>query len=174
MKNRANMFKLDGIVEVDETYVGGVTRGVRGRGTKKTPVVALVQRDGEIRVQVVSDVSSLTLGKVLDDNIDDSATIMTDEFPTYKVITDNFQAHHTVNHRRKEYARGIAHVNGAESFFGLLKRGLHGSFHNVSKRHLPRYLDEFAFRHNHRFTDDAERTEMALKQTEGVRLPYAQ
>lgn len=80
--------------------------------------------------------------------------------------------HHTVNHGQGEYERDGAHVNTAESYFALLKRGVYGSFHHVSKKHLHRYCDEFSFRWNYRKATDGERTLAALRGAEGKRLAY--
>jgi transposase-like protein len=172
---------LKGTVEVDETYVGGKPRPVpgqprnakRGRGTKKTPVVALVERDGRVRARKVERVDGATLKGAIRENVDRKARIMTDELSIYRGIGAEFEGgHETVNHGASEYARGDAHVNSAESFFALLKRGVIGSFHHVSKQHLNRYCDEFSFRWDHRKISDSERTAIAIKQAEGKRLSY--
>jgi hypothetical protein len=98
---------------------------------------------------------------------------MTDEWTSYRGIGAEFDGgHEVVAHSSGEYVRGDAYTNTAESFFALLKRGVVGSFHHVSKQHLDRYLDEFSFRWDHRGTTDAERTEVAIKQTSGRRLTY--
>jgi transposase-like protein len=188
--------RLDGTVEVDETYVGGKPRNPslqeirgmtfaerkpyfaaraerRGRGTKKVPVVALVERGGRIRARVVTDVTAQSLGEAIRDNVRPSAAIHTDELSSYRGIGRHFAGgHHTVRHSVREYARNGVHVNTAESFFALLKRGLVGTFHAVSKRHLHRYLNEFAFRWNHRATDDGARTVAAIRGAVGKRLMY--
>jgi len=163
---------LGGTVEVDETYVGG--RGkIPGRGTTKTPVVALVERGGKIRSHAVADVTGNTLKDAIRDVVHSSARIVTDEWAAYRGIGKEFDGgHETVNHGRKEYARGDVYTNTAESYFALLKRGLHGAFHWVSKRHLGRYCDEFAFRWNHRHATDGERTEAAIRGADGKRLTY--
>jgi len=101
-----------------------------------------------------------------------SATIMTDEWPSYRGLRREFRGHETVEHHRKEYVRGNASTNTAESFFALLKRGIHGTFHHVSKKHLHRYCDEFAFRWSNRKVTDGERTEAAIRGAEGKRLSY--
>src|SRR3990167_3877200 len=144
---------LTGIVEVDETYVGGKPRrgdGLqhkRGRGTRKTPVIALVSRDGDVRTRIVASVSSKTLKSAISENVSREARIVTDELPAYRRAAKGFDGGHmTVNHGAGEYARGDVHTNTAESFFALLKRGVYGSFHHVSKEHLARYCNEFAFR----------------------------
>jgi transposase-like protein len=170
---------LKGTVEVDETYVGGKPRpgsdekAKRGRGTKKTPVMALVERDGRVRARKIDRVDGATLKGAIRENVDRSARIMTDEWAAYHGIGTEFRGgHEVVTHSAGEYARGDAHVNSAESYFALLKRGVMGSFHHISKQHLDRYCDEFSFRWDHRFTTDAERTEVAIRQTQGRRLTY--
>lgn len=100
------------------------------------------------------------------------ASKLTDELQAYKAPGRRFRNHATVNHSRGEYSRGIIHVNTAESFFALLKRGVHGTFHHVGRPHLQRYCDEFAFRWNHRKRTDAQRTEAALRLAPGARLTY--
>ncbi len=165
---------LTGIIEVDETYVGGKQHNAqRGRSTqKKTPVMALIQRDGQARTRVINSVSSRSLRKVIREHVDIEAVIMTDDFLSYRHLDDEFADHHAVVHSKKEYARGPVHVNNCESFFALLKRGIMGSFHHVSREHLHRYADEFAFRWNYRKVTDAERTDAALRLAEGKRLRY--
>ena len=166
---------LKGTVEVDETYIGGKSRlGKRGRGSeRKTPVVALVERGGKMRTKVVERVSAKALKGAIRENVKKSAAIMTDEFSSYRGLGREFKGgHKTVNHGDKEYVRGDVHVNTAESFFALFKRGVHGTFHHVSKWHLHRYADEFAFRWDHRKATDGERTVAAIRQADGKRLVY--
>jgi transposase-like protein len=177
--------KLQGVVEVDETYVGGKPRkgkrdengnlivNKRGRGTKKTPVVALVERDGKIRTQVVEHVNAGNLKAAIRENVAKQATIHTDELNLYQGIGQEFQGgHQTVNHSQGEYARGDVNTNTAESFFALLKRGVHGTFHHISNTHLARYCDEFSFRWDEHKVTDGERTVEAIRGAEGKRLVY--
>lgn len=166
---------LKGTVEVDETYIGGKSRlGRRGRGSeRKTPVVALVERGGRIRTRPVKRVSAKALKAAIRENVKTSAAIMTDEFPSYRGLGQEFKGgHETVNHGEREYVRGTVHVNNAESFFALFKRGVHGTFHHVSKTHLRRYCDEFGFRWDHRKATDGERTVAAIKGASGKRVLY--
>ena len=177
--------KLEGMIEVDETYVGGkprkgqkddegnVIKNRRGRGTKKTPVVALVERDGNIKTRVVENVTANTLKAAIRENVNKQSTIMTDELPSYSGIGQEFNGgHETVNHSIGEYVRGLFHTNTDESFFALLKRGVHGTFHHISKLHLHRYCDEFSFRWNGRKVNDGERAVLAIRGAEGKRLVY--
>lgn len=164
---------LQGVVEADETYVGGKPRpGANKPRKQKTPVMVLVERGGRARAKVIPDVSGQTLKSALKANVNVYSTLMTDEHKSYRGAGRPFIAHERVNHSRAEYARGSAHVNTAESYFALLKRGIVGSFHNVSKKHLDRYCAEFSWRWNWRDYKDATRTEVALKQAEGCRLMY--
>jgi len=166
--------KLRGTIEVDETYVGGKPRGVftLDRSERKTPVVALVQRDGDVRSFVVPTISASTLKSVLLEHIHPSANIMTDELPTYKKIGKHFASHKSVRHTKYEYVRGDVTTNAVEGYFGLLKRGINGVYHHISKEHLHRYLAEFDFRYNHRKIEDHERTISAIAGFEGKRLTY--
>ena len=169
--------KLTGTVECDETYVGGKPRirgnATRGRGTKKTPVFAAVERHGRIRRQVIADVSGKTLKGAIREMVDQQARVMTDDFASYNGIGNEYAGgHHTVAHSTNEYVRGDIHTNTAESSFALLKRGITGIYHSVSKEHLHRYLWQFDFLWNARKMNDGERTIMAIKLAEGKRLMY--
>jgi transposase-like protein len=167
--------KLTGTIEADETFVGGKRRGMSGgptaKGTK-TIVFTLVQRDGEARSYVVPDVKRQTLRTIIRRNVEGTASIMTDEMASYVGLNKEFASHESVNHSADEYVRGIVHVNFAESFFSLLKRGIIGTFHHVSAKHLQRYMEEFDFRWNSRKDKDAERMKLCIAGTEGVRLYY--
>ena len=168
---------LTGIVEVDETYVGGKPRykghNKRGRGTSKTPVFAAVERGGSIRRHVVADVTGKTLKAAISQVVDPRARIMSDENPSYNGIGKTFAGgHDTVCHSAKEYARGDVNTNTAESSFALVKRGIIGTYHNVSKAYLYRYLWQFDFVWNGRKLNDGERTVLAVKAAEGKRLMY--
>jgi len=164
--------KLQGIVEADETYIGGKHHGKRGRGSEnKTPVFALVERGGNVRAFKTERVTAKNLIGKIRENVDKKATIMTDEFLAYKGLGKEF-THFTVNHGAGEYVRGDAHTNTAEGFFSILKRGINGVYHHVSEQHLDRYLAEFGFRYNNRKVEDIVRVGIALKQTEGKRLTY--
>ena len=171
--------KLTGTVECDETYVGGKPRfganGRVGRGTRKTPVFAAVQRGGKIRRRVITDVSSKTLKAAVQEVVHPRARIITDEFSSYIGIGARFHGgHETVRHGAREYARGDINTNTAESSFALIKRGIVGIYHNVSRKHLHRYLAQFDFMWNGRKLNDGERTVLAIQSAEGKRLMYRQ
>jgi transposase-like protein len=171
--------KLQGVVEVDETYVGGKPRKgdgkehKRGRGTKKVPVMVLVERDGKSVSHPVKRVNAQTLKAVIRENVDKSSTIMTDEWKAYTGIGKHFYGGHgVINHGIGQYVNGPINTNTAESYFALLKRGVNGTFHHVSEKHLGRYCDEFSFRWNYRKTNDGERATEAIKGMSGKRLLY--
>src|SRR5205823_5962653 len=150
-------------LEMDEVYIGGRPRYrmsheeyVNAKGTprerkfhgEKIPVIALVERDGKMRMRAVPDVKPGNLRaamRELIDGADRSATLNTDESRMYERIGKEFAAHRTVYHSKREYHRHAddAGINTVESAFALFRRGLHGAFHHVSKRHLQRYADEF-------------------------------
>jgi transposase-like protein len=173
---------LSGIVEVDETYIGGKAKNmhasvraekIQGRGpVGKAPVVTLVQRDGRVKSMYMQDVTGENLKAAMKDCIVPTAQIMTDESALYSFAGEEFAGHESVNHKSGEYVRGDAYTNTAESVHALLKRGVIGTFHHVSKMHLHRYLSEFDFRFNARKIEDGERTLEALKGFEGKRLMY--
>ncbi len=170
--------KLSGVVEADETYVGGRVKG-KGRHYmgNKTPVVALVERGGRIRSQVMERVTAKNLKAAVLEHTAKGTTLVTDTASAYVAATRKSRKHYTVNHSAGEYARKekngfVAHSNTVECSFSLLKRGVMGSFHHVSKKHLPKYLAEFDFRWNNRGINDGERTVAGLKKTEGKRLTY--
>lgn len=171
--------KLGGDVEADETYVGGKPRlgdgkpHKRGRGTAKTPVFAVVERGGDIRRRVVADVTGETLKSVIREEVDYRARIMTDDFRAYHGIGEHFDGgHHAVNHSAKEYVRGDVHTNTAESSFALVKRGITGIYHNVSREYLHRCIWQFDFLWNNRYLNDGERTFMAIQAADGKRMMY--
>jgi transposase-like protein len=176
-----NAPKLQGTIEVDETYIGGKPRPfagkVDGRKTKhlrKTAVFAAVERGGDIRRQVVADVTGKTLQAAIRNCVDPRSYIFSDENSAYKGIGEHFMGGHlSVVQSRKEYARGPINTNTAESSFAIVKRGIIGVYHNVSKEYLHRYIWQFDFVWNTRKMNDGERTIKAIKSAEGKRLMYA-
>jgi transposase-like protein len=169
--------KFTGTVECDETYVGGKPRFVgtrpRGRGTDKTPVFVAVERQGRIRRHIIADISGRTLRRAIRDLVNNRARIVTDDLPSYRGIGGEYEGgHHTVSHSTGEYVRGDIHTNTAESSFALMKRGLVGIYHSVSKQHLNRYIWQFDFLWNNRKLNDGERTIAAIQAAEGKRMMY--
>lgn len=147
-----NPDQLSGIIEIDETWVGGKQRGVgKGGSTNKTAVIGAVEREGKIRLQVIHARDRRTLHAWIKKNIaDETKAIYTDDWRSYKGIADHNTCHETVNHSIKEWVRGNIHTNSVENVWSLLKRSIVGSFHKVSVKHLGRYLDELEFRFNNR------------------------
>ena len=143
---------LSGILEADETLVGGEAPG-KGHGYigNKTTVAGTVSRGGDIRLQVVPNRSRETLHAFVRQHAHDDATaIYTDDLPSYVGIGDHNTTHDTVNHSKEEYVRGDVHTNTVEGVWSLLERSIIGSFHQVSKKHLDAYLDELEFRFGNR------------------------
>lgn len=169
--------KLKGTIEADETFCGGKPRykgeSKRGRGTKKTPVFASVKRGGDVRAKVVAKVTSKTLGKEIFDNVDLRSRLITDQLKLYRKIGRKFPSgHFEIRHDLGRYVCGDIHTNTIESYFALIKRGLYGTWHAVSKKHLHRYVSEFEFRWNTRKIDDGKRVAAAIRGAEGKRLMY--
>jgi transposase-like protein len=134
----------------------------------------MVERGGRIQREVVTDVSGENLKAAIRECVHESATIMTDEWPAYRGIGRDFAGgHHVVNHGARQYVRGTASTNTAESSFALLKRGIMGIYHAVSKKHLHRYVNEFDFRWNARKISDGDRTVLAMQGARGKRLVYS-
>jgi transposase-like protein len=169
---------LTGTVECDEVYIGPRkprfkgTSG-QGRATNKTPVFCAVERGGQLRRRVVADVTAATLQGAIREEVDSRARLMTDEFSAYRGLKKSWEGGlETVCHGTKEYARGDVHVNTAESSHALIRRGLIGIYHNVSREYLHRYLWQFDFLWNNRQMNDGERTITAIQGAEGKRLMY--
>jgi transposase-like protein len=166
---------LNGTVECDETYVGGKHRGAFGRTVgKKTPVMVLVERDGSARTVQIERVTAAELKSAIRIYVCEDAKIVTDDFPSYRGIGNEFAGGHSVvKHSHRQYVnRAGEHTNTAESFFALLKRGHYGTFHQISKKHLHRYANEFSFRWNHRKVSDGNRMLAAIDGVKGKRLMY--
>lgn len=169
-------------VEADETYIGGKeknkhrskrTSAIGGQG--KEVVFSLVERGGAVRSRHVPDVSGKTLRPIMKAQIDHRSVLMTDEAGQYREVGREFAGHQKVNHGIEEYVRGDAYTNTVENYFSILKRGITGTYHHVSQKHLKRYLAEFDFRYNERVAlnvGDVVRAEKALKGIVGKRLTY--
>ena len=168
--------KLDGIVEADETYVGGVKRGMGRRYTgNKTAVVSLVERGGRVRSRVVKKVTGKVLGQLLKQHIAKTAHLNTDQAPVYTKPGKAFASHDVVNHSEDEYVRRdvsgrLATTNTAEGFFGNSKRSIDGTHHHVSGKHLPLYLAELDYKYNTRDETDGARTALGIPKIVGKRL----
>lgn len=171
MGNNATQKQFEAIIEMDETYVGGKPRkknkhkkdddkddekNGRGRGSKKTPVVGVLERSGKkvhARVALPDSEGKKLTGKqllaILNEVCKGDATIMTDQFRAYNILKKSNFIHLSVDHS-KEYANGDIHSNGIESFWAIVKRGVYGIYHQVSVKYLQEYINEFCFRYNNR------------------------
>lgn len=163
------------VVEADETYVGGKAknRATRKPAAKKA-VVALVERDGNVRSFHVANVNAKTLRPLIVTNVDRASHLMTDESMVYTRVGREFAGHSAVNHSAQQYVThgGFKHSNTAENFFSIFKRGVIGTYHHMSEAHLARYTAEFDFRYNTRKITDGERADAVLLGIAGKRLTY--
>jgi IS1 family transposase len=171
---KGGAFSLTGQVEVDETYIGGKDRN-RHRNKKsaqvrkakgpqplgeaigygKVGVIGAIERKGNVVAKVIGDMNAETLSGFVRHTVSEKVSLVaTDENPAYRYLDKGIK-HRAVNHGKGEYVRGEIHTNNIESFWALLKRGVVGTYHHVSKDYLPLYLNEFSFRHNTRHSADA-------------------
>ena len=179
--NEDNKDKLQGEVEIDETYVGGKAgnrsakiRADKSEETKqhykKSTALGMVQRGGDVRAMHVNNASELSLLPPIVNNISFGAKLYTDELTSYNKL-ERVYDHQTVKHGRGEYARGRLSTNSIESFWALLKRGIFGINHFTSKKHLQLFVDEFVFRHNTRNGSESDRFNLLLSNIEN-RITY--
>lgn len=164
--------KLGGIVEIDETFVGGKShnrhRDKRGRdddgnprggaggiGSGKTPVVGAVSRKGKLIASMIENVDTVTLNNFVHHVVDPktSTLVCTDEYAGYRYLNKTFK-HEIINHRRGQYVIGAIHTNTIEGFWSIMKRGVIGTYHKVSAKYLGLYVAEFQFRYNNRNNPD--------------------
>jgi len=146
---------LKGVVECDETYVGGrkynkhwSDKFVPGRGSVgKTPVFGIIERGGRSMTVVVPDTSKATLQSIIRKNVEKGSVVNTDEWRSYIGLGDAY-THYSVKHKSGQYVDGIKTTNAIESLWAVLKRSFYGIYHNFSKKHTQRYADELDFRHN--------------------------
>lgn len=141
---------LEGIVEADETYIGGRKKNGRRGPSDKQPVFGMVERDGFAKAMHVKSSGSRILIPLIETGFDKDSKIYTDEYGSYKSLTKRGYSHTTVNHSALEYVRGTVHTNTIEGFWSQLKRSLDGTYHSVSPKYLQLYVDEFVFRYNYR------------------------
>ena len=180
---------LSGVVEVDETYMARKYRsdykGLPPEEVEKLEqknefnkrinlgaVIAMKQRDGKIVTKATLNAKAEAIGNAVKENVATTALLMTDESMKYRKVLKEYQRE-TVNHSKHEWVRGNVHVNGVENFWSVMKRGIHGIYHQISYKHLQRYCDEFSYRYNSRDISDGFRFTLSLQQFEG-RLSYKQ
>lgn len=173
---------LSGTVEMDETYVGGKeknkhaskrTKGTQGGGSSKTKTVVfgMLERGGDLRMQVVASAKANVLKPVITSNIAPTAIVNTDEGSSYRWMNDLY-ARNIVKHAMGEYVRGDAYTNTIEGAFGHFKRAIVGVYHKASDKHIQRYVEMFAWRWNARDMGEGQRVNALLKSTVGRTLTY--
>ena len=173
--------QLFGKIEADETFIGGLSKNMHKKkrlaaikgtgGTGKAAIFGLKSRSGEVRAQVVKSVGSVHLHPEIKKHVAAGSVLYTDQWVAYRGLREYKRT--MVNHGMKEYVKGDCHTNGIESFWALFKRGYHGIYHQMSKKHLQRYVDEFAFRFNCK--DDSMQSkfsELVDRMSKGTNMSY--
>lgn len=171
---------LSNEVEVDETFIGGKNKNkhyskrkpnTQGRSVEdKTPVMGLLERNGKLAIRVIENTKGESLIPVIESVVKKDSNVFTDEWPGYNRLRKHYK-HKIVNHGSNIYVLGNVHTQNIEGFWSILKRGIYGVYHQVSKKHLPRYCNEFCFRYNTREVNSSERFNSVLKNA-NRRLSY--
>jgi transposase len=162
---------LSGEVEMDETYVGGKERGVigrPGRNSKKVPVFGIVERGGKVAALVTKDVTRATVMPIIQSKVLPRSLIYTDDYKVYNPLKANGYGHKRIAHSQKVYVLGNVHTNTIEGFWSIVKRSISGVYHSVSAKHLQDYVNEFAYRYNHR-DEKAPMYELIASQVRKIR-----
>ena len=172
--------QLEGPIQCDETFIGGKNKNrhadkkvleSQGRSLKdKTPVFGVLQTGGQLHTSVVPDTKASTLKPIIKELVKNGSIIVTDEWTAYQNLSKDYD-HIVINHKKREYVKGIHHINGIEGFWSVFKRGIYGIYHQVSPKHLHRYCDEFAFRYNTKNLNNTCKFDLSLKRTD-CRLTY--
>lgn len=184
----------DAIIQVDETYVGGsqknrhqsriakfkrgqaIEAGIKknnhGRSLEKTPVVGIIEQGGNVTAKVVPNATRQHLHGFINENVKDGTTIVTDEYQVYNTLRDRYN-HISVEHRLGQYTNNGFHTNGIENFWSHFKRGIYGIYHQISPKHMDKYIDEYEFRYNTRKMSERDRFDKMLTLS-NKRLTYAE
>ena len=142
---------FNGEVEIDESYFGGKRKGKRGRGAEgKTAVMGMVQRNGKLETRTISDAKAKTILPIVRLNVQPGTHVYTDEYKVYNALPAMGYKHDSIPHSEKIYVQGRVHTNTIEGFWSTCKNGIRGVYHSVSSKYLQHYLNEYAFRYNHR------------------------
>ena len=163
---------FSGVVEADEMYVGPRQRGKGSGMDNKVPVVTLVERGGRARSVVAQDNTGATLVPLVARSVEPGTAVVTDSWRGYADLHHFVAKHEQVNHGIKEWARGEWTTNSVEGFFGQVRRSISGTHHQVTNKHVARYMAEFDFRYSTRKSSDSKRLATLISQVGGKRLTY--